>query len=69
MKNTPYWYVWAENNRAPTYKHTSEKSAIQEAERLAHVQPGQRFLVMCVIGAAYKAPMPAVYQAYDEIPF
>ena len=41
-----FWMVWNEGNRAPTVKHQSEQMARDEAERLAHCNPGSTFHVL-----------------------
>lgn len=40
-----YWLVWAENGGSPTVKHTTRRSAEQEAERLARLLRGTTFAV------------------------
>lgn len=44
--NKQFWLVWNVGGGAPTRKHDSELSAICEAERLARMNPGNRFAVM-----------------------
>lgn len=41
-----FWMVWREGSRTVTYKHETEKSARQEAERLARENPGEKFYVL-----------------------
>ena len=42
----PFWFVWNENGRAPTHKHDSFERAQKEADRLAHQNGGQTFVVL-----------------------
>ena len=44
--NTQFWLVWNIDGGSPKHKHASEQSAITEAERLARMNPGQRFAVL-----------------------
>jgi len=39
--------VWNEAGRAPTVKHPTEQSARDEAERLATLNPGSTFHILC----------------------
>jgi hypothetical protein len=41
-----FWMVWNDGNRNSAYKHPSEQSAKNEAERLAMLNPGQLFHVL-----------------------
>ena len=41
-----FWMVWNEGNRGPEKKHLNENSARNEAERLARLNPGQKFYVL-----------------------
>lgn len=41
-----FWLVWNPRGGAPTFPHTSEPSAIAEAERLARNKPGHQFFVL-----------------------
>lgn len=40
------WFVWNPSGYAPTFQHDSEASARSEAQRLALMNPGQRFLIL-----------------------
>lgn len=46
MNNIPFWLVWDPNGNAPTVKHETQKSAENEAERLARLNPNQCFYVL-----------------------
>lgn len=41
-----FWFVWNPQGNAPTYRHPSEQSAVDEAERLARLNPGHKFVVL-----------------------
>lgn len=46
MELKTFWFVWNEDGNAPRYKHCTEGAATTEAERLAHLHPGQTFVVL-----------------------
>lgn len=46
-----FWMVWRENGDIPRYKHATEASAKQEAERLARNNPGVKFYVLVSVDA------------------
>lgn len=46
MKPQMKWFVWNPNGTVPRFEHESEMSARHEAERLARLSPGIRFLVL-----------------------
>ena len=63
-----FWMVWKENGSSPARQHTSQKSATEEAGRLARLEPGKRFVVLesmkfCTIDN------PIHWYDTDEIPF
>ncbi len=69
-----FWMVWNVEGRAPTYKHASHASAVNEAERLARLNPGQTFAVLRATDLRHSGPMERVeLQPHeprpDEIPF
>lgn len=74
---TEFWMVYGEGQRAPTYKHDTQASALAEAVRLSAQCPGITFYtlkarkaVLCVKPAAkgwrLKKPRP---DPDDGIPF
>lgn len=66
----PFWFVWNPDGRSPQYKHQSEKSAIEEAERLARQNGGQTFVVLQSICARRTDDMLRIEMREDsEIPF
>lgn len=66
----PYWLVWREGGGAPTYRHPDQYSAETEAKRLAHVCPGETFLVLCPVASVVVSSMTFTRFALDDgIPF
>lgn len=41
-----FWMVWSPQGRAPTYRHDTWESAVNEARRLARTVPGNEFYVL-----------------------
>ena len=69
-----FWMVWNVNGSAPTYKHASHTSALNEAERLARLYPGQTFAVLQATDLRHVGPMDRVelkphVPNPNEIPF
>lgn len=48
MSYVLFWMVWCERGgtSAPTVKHHSRSDAVKEAERLARLNPGNRFWIL-----------------------
>jgi hypothetical protein len=46
MEQEAFWFVWNEQGRAPTHRHSNEHAAEREAERLARANLGQTFIVL-----------------------
>lgn len=52
MDGERFWIVWnPKSPRPPTYRHRSEESARDEAERLARLNPGQEFIVLGAVAS------------------
>lgn len=66
---SPFWMVWNEQGHAPTYKHITLPAAKAEAERLARMNPGQRFHVLAAMGSCEYNPVSWTEVNHDEIPF
>lgn len=47
----PYWMVWARWKGPAKFRHRTAESACLEADRLAAMNPGRRYYVLCVIGS------------------
>ena len=74
MKLTKFWFVWNPAARAPQHRHGSKAGAQQEAERLAHLNPGQQFIVLKAVGGAIVQERPVERIEFeapsdDDIPF
>lgn len=41
-----FWVIWNPEGRNPSYKHNTSGAAIEEAQRLARLNPGQSFYVL-----------------------
>ena len=72
MDNTQnaFWLVWNPNGHAPTRTHETRRSAELEAERLARMNRGQRFIVLQSISERIVDDMKVVEHVADrDIPF
>lgn len=71
-KKRKFWLVWSVNGYPPKFKHDSEYSASQEAERLAKENPGSEFVVLVALHSK-KTLEPVQRFDFtddgDEIPF
>ena len=63
-----FWLVWNPQGRAPTFRHDSEQSAIDEASRLATSLPSNEFFVLQA-SHHVKREQPVTITKLDEIPF
>jgi hypothetical protein len=43
------WCIWTKTGHGPRFFHPNRRRAEREAERLAHLNPGKKFLVMQVV--------------------
>lgn len=57
--------VWTKNGRVPRFRHNTEAEADKEAERLALLNPGRKFIVL---HATHKVAAPADQPASDGEP-
>lgn len=71
-----FWMVWSPQGRAPTHRHLSARSAKDEAERLASLNPGTEFIVLASVGTCVKREVQwtAHVEPYgagpdDDLPF
>lgn len=67
MEAETFWMVWCPQGSAPTHRHSSQGSAVTEAERLARTQPGREFYVLQAIEGRCMDGMQRVKLA--ELPF
>lgn len=64
-----FWVVWNPGHGNPSMRHSSDKEARGEAERLAERNPGQKFYVLRGVGLAH-VEKPTIYKKLDDgIPF
>lgn len=54
MDQKKFWMVLGDMG-SPTYRHSSRKGAVAEAERLAMLNPGKEFFVLESLAACKKA--------------
>ena len=64
-----YYMVWREYGASPRARHINRTAAINEAERLANLEKGAKFLVMRVEGECLVPITPKTFQEYEDIPF
>lgn len=57
MADPIFWCVWCENGGSPTVKHREFSTAKAEAQRLARVNPGHRFVVLAATVAFQKSDL------------
>lgn len=71
MSDSPFWFVWNENGRSPSYKHMNSVSAFNEADRLARSNPGEKFIVLQSVCAVQVNNLirTDLRPATDDIPF
>ncbi len=67
----PFWVVWNPQGQSPTFRHPSQQVATKEAERLARLNPKQRFHVLEAKGCCIFDPQPVTWVKVDPdwIPF
>ena len=66
-----FWMVWRENGYQPSHRHKTKSSALNEATRLAKLNPGDVFFVLkATAGVVTDDPdIKRVKFIPDEIPF
>jgi hypothetical protein len=55
------FFVWNPSGGQWKHKHTTYESAQKESERLARLNPGQKFYVIGALGFAHVEPYPKVF--------
>lgn len=67
-----FYVVWNPNGRNPQFRHDLREEAVNEAERLACIEPGQEFFVLHAVSVSRKPkPVETIsLDGYDpELPF
>lgn len=64
-----FWLVWNPAGSNPGYRHESRSGALAEAERLASMNPGSEFYVLCAVTRSKRPPMVETTVLFDGIPF
>lgn len=64
-----FWMVWNPQGHAPTKDHGTKDSAEREAERLARLNRGQRFIVLQSIGECVVDDVQFIRHVGDELRF
>lgn len=64
-----FWLVWNEAHGAPRVKHNTSDSAKREAERLARLNPGQRFHVLESVATCERNDVTWTEHCGTPIPF
>jgi hypothetical protein len=62
-----FWMVWCEGTQNPVVKHSIERLARIEAERLARLNPNQKFYVLAEIDCCLKRDV--LWASETELPF
>lgn len=66
-----FWMVWRESSPTTRYRHPTKIQAVQECERLARMNPGERFFVLkATVGMVAQSPkVERLELIEDEVPF
>ena len=64
--NEPFWMVWCFERQAPSKRHTTEQSAIDEAQRLAEKERKAFYVLKCIGEAVPPKPPPVFWVKYAE---
>lgn len=51
------WCIWTKGGRRPSFFHPTEAQAMAEAERLAHREPGRKYIVMQMVAKVSIPPI------------
>lgn len=54
MAQEEFYCVWNPNGASPTYRHPDKQSAVNEAERLARLNPPCEFFVLKAVSVSKK---------------
>ena len=66
-----FWMVWRDGTPVTTHRHPCKPDAVEEAQRIASLRPGEAVYVLKTTAAftAEKAPITHHTLVQDEIPF
>lgn len=64
-----FWCVYRDGGGAPTKRHTTEKEALKEAERLAENNPGATFYVLQSVSESFRPPKVVTIRHLEDVPF
>ena len=62
-----FWMIWNPGNQNPVKQHFDEDQARTEAERLARLNPGQKFHLLAAIDCCQKRDV--LWTSDTELPF
>ena len=65
MTRAPFFLVWAEDGGEPRCKQPDLPTAQREADRLARLNPGDRFFVMIPVCSSRRSDI--VRESYDVV--
>ena len=69
MSEEQFWMVWSPQGSTPTHQHITKSSAVNEAERLARLRPGQEFYVLEAVELRIVNDMQRVKLYPGPVPF
>ena len=66
----PFWLVWSPTGHNPQHQHATERSAVDEAERLARQVPDTTFIVLRAVSRSI-VKVPHITEKFDDprLPF
>ena len=62
-----FWMVWNPQGHAPTKDHGTKASAEREAERLARLNRGQRFIVLQSVSERVVDDVQVIVHVSDDV--
>lgn len=63
-----FWLVWNQDGRVPRFRHKDKLAAEREAERLARMNPGERFY-LCYVESYVVAGELTTVKLKEDVPF
>ena len=67
MENERFWLVWNPSRSMPQVRHLTRLDAMNEATRLAKLQPGEKFYILCATGLVESEAHPVKYTPLDPV--